>query len=63
MAKKRVKIAGSERAQLHGARLVGPANPQERIEVTLLLSSNPPPPRRCRHWSGPAMSSLMSEPT
>jgi len=37
MTKKRVRIAGSERATLHGARLVGPANPQERIEVTLLL--------------------------
>jgi kumamolisin len=37
MAKKRVTIAGSERAILHGARLVGPANPQERIEVILTL--------------------------
>ncbi|MFZ0961574.1 MAG: S53 family peptidase [Terriglobia bacterium] len=37
MAKKRVNIAGSERAPLHGARLVGPADPQERIEVTLVL--------------------------
>ncbi len=37
MAKKRVKIPGSERAPLHGAHLVGPANPQERMEVTLLL--------------------------
>ncbi len=37
MTKKRVTITGSERAPLHGARLVGPANPQERIEVTLLL--------------------------
>lgn len=63
MTTKRVTIAGSERAKLHGARLVGPANPQERIEVTLLLSSNPPPPSPCHPWSGPAMSSLMSEPT
>lgn len=37
MAKKRVTIAGSERAPLHGARLVGPANLQERMEVTLVL--------------------------
>jgi len=37
MAKKRVTIAGSERAILHGARLVGPADPQERMEVTLIL--------------------------
>ena len=37
MSKKRVTVAGSERAVLHGARLVGPANPQERIEITLLL--------------------------
>jgi len=40
MPKKRVKIAGSERAVLHGARLIGPANPQERMEVTLLLKSS-----------------------
>ncbi len=43
---KRVAIAGSERAKLPGARLVGPGNPQERIEVTLLLrpaSSEPLP--------------------
>ena len=39
MTKKRVTIAGSERAKLHGARLVGPANPQERIEVILTLRS------------------------
>jgi len=37
MTKKRVTIAGSERAMLPGARLVGPANPQERIDVTLTL--------------------------
>jgi kumamolisin len=37
MAKKRVAIAGSERAPLHGARLIGPADPQERMEVTLVL--------------------------
>jgi kumamolisin len=46
MNKKRVTIAGSERAPLHGARLVGPSNPQERIEVTLTLrptSSTPLP--------------------
>jgi len=37
MPKKRVKVSGSERAVLHGARLVGPADPQERMEVTLIL--------------------------
>src|SRR5208283_1842613 len=37
MTKKRVTIAGSERTPLHGARLVGPANPQELIEVILTL--------------------------
>lgn len=37
MTKKRVTIAGSGRAMLPGARLVGPANPQERIDVTLIL--------------------------
>lgn len=37
MSKKRVSIAGSERAKLPGARLVGLADPKERIEVTLLL--------------------------
>ena len=37
MPKKRVTLTGSERAVLHGARLLGPADPQERIEVTLLL--------------------------
>src|ERR1019366_6189702 len=30
-------VAGSERAPLQGARLTGPANPQERIDVILLL--------------------------
>ena len=37
MTKKRVTIAGSGRAMLPGARLVGPADPQERIDVTLIL--------------------------
>jgi kumamolisin len=37
MTKKRVTITGSQRAMLPGARLVGPANPQERIDVTLIL--------------------------
>jgi kumamolisin len=37
MTKKRVKIVGSERASLQGARMVGPANSQERIDVTLVL--------------------------
>jgi kumamolisin len=35
--KKRVTIAGSDRAILPGAQLLGAANPQERIEVTLFL--------------------------
>jgi len=39
MTKKRVTIAGSERTPLHGARLVGPADPNEPLEVTLLLRS------------------------
>jgi len=37
MSKNRAIIRGSERAKLPGARLVGPADPQERIEVTLVL--------------------------
>ena len=37
MAKKRVTIPGSERTPLPGARPVGPANPQEHMEVTLVL--------------------------
>jgi kumamolisin len=36
-SKKRVALVGSERAVLHGARLLGAADPQARIEVTLLL--------------------------
>jgi len=35
--KKRVTLAGSERATLPGAHLKGAADPQERIEVTVLL--------------------------
>ncbi|MBZ5672347.1 MAG: peptidase S53, partial [Acidobacteriia bacterium] len=35
--KKRVTLAGSDRAVLHGARLVSAADPHERIEVTLFL--------------------------
>lgn len=35
--KKRVTLAGSDRAILHGARLVSAADPHERIEVTLFL--------------------------
>ena len=37
MTKNRKRVAGSERAPLQGARLAGPANPQERIDVVLLL--------------------------
>jgi hypothetical protein len=56
--KKRVTLAGSERAIHPGARLLGAADPQERIEVTLLLKPIFPRWRRLR-WSGPATSSLM----
>jgi kumamolisin len=35
--KNRVNLAGSEKATLPGARLLGAADPQERIEITLLL--------------------------
>jgi kumamolisin len=37
MSKKRVPIPGSERTPVPDARLVGPADPQERIEVTVML--------------------------
>jgi kumamolisin len=37
--KKRLPLAGSERAPLPGAREVGPANPNETVEVTLRLRS------------------------
>lgn len=37
MSKKRVAIPGSERTPVPDARLVGPADPQERIEVTVML--------------------------
>lgn len=42
--KNRVKLSGSERAPMSGARLVGPADPDERIRVTIFL----------RHRSAPA---------
>jgi len=35
--KKRIAIPGSEKAMLHGARLMGASDPNERIEVTLFL--------------------------
>ena len=38
-AKNRVPLAGSERAPLEGAREVGPANPNETVDVTIRLRS------------------------
>ncbi|MCU1296389.1 MAG: peptidase, partial [Acidobacteriaceae bacterium] len=37
--KDRLPLAGSERSPLRGARVVGPANPNEQIEVTIRLRS------------------------
>lgn len=37
--KKRVPLAGSERAPLEGAREIGPANPNETVDVTIRLRS------------------------
>lgn len=41
MRKNRVPIPGSERAALPGARVVGPADPNERVLVTVLVRSRP----------------------
>ena len=38
-AKNRVPLVGSERAPLEGAREVGPANPNETVDVTIRLRS------------------------
>jgi kumamolisin len=38
-AKKRIALAGSERAPLEGAREIGPANPSEMVDVTIRLRS------------------------
>jgi kumamolisin len=37
--KDRLPLAGSERSPLRGARVIGPANPNEKIEVTVRLHS------------------------
>jgi kumamolisin len=37
--KKRLPVAGSERAPLEGAREIGPANPNETVDVTIRLRS------------------------
>ena len=37
--KKRLPLAGSERAPLEGAREIGPANPNEKVDVTIRLRS------------------------
>ncbi len=39
--KKRVSILGSEREPFHGARIVGPVDPNERILVTILVRRRP----------------------
>ena len=39
--KDRIPIPGSERSALPGARIVGPANPRERIQVTVLIRRHP----------------------
>ncbi len=52
MTSNRVAIAGSERAKLPGGRLVGPANPKERIEVTLLLKPTSSEALPCLERSG-----------
>ena len=36
---KRLPLAGSERAPMEGAREIGPANPNENVEVTIRLRS------------------------
>ncbi|HMK45819.1 MAG TPA: S53 family peptidase [Methanocella sp.] len=36
-SKKKIPIKGSERAPIHGARAVGPSDPGEQIDVTLIL--------------------------
>jgi kumamolisin len=43
-AKKRITLAGSERTAVHGARIVGAPDPNERIEVTLFLRASTPAP-------------------
>src|ERR1022692_336808 len=37
--KKRLPLAGSERSPLEGAREIGPANPDETVDVTIRLRS------------------------
>ena len=37
--KNRLALAGSERSPMPGAREVGPANPNEKVEVTIRLKS------------------------
>jgi kumamolisin len=41
---KRHAVAGSERAPMPGSRMVGPANPHERMSVTILLRRRPNSP-------------------
>jgi kumamolisin len=40
MAVQRHPLRGSERQPLHSATLIGPANPAERLEVSVLLRPN-----------------------
>jgi kumamolisin len=54
--KKLVPVAGSDRESLPGARVVGPSNPQEKIEVTVRVRPNPEGSRRAR----PSAASLLS---
>jgi kumamolisin len=49
LGKQYVPLPGSERQQLPGAVRVGPADPDERIEVSLYLRSLSPPAPRPRH--------------
>ena len=37
--KQKLPLAGSERAPLQGAREIGPANPNEKVDVTIRLRS------------------------
>lgn len=37
--KKRIPLAGSERAPMEGAQVIGPANPNEKVDVTIRLRS------------------------
>jgi kumamolisin len=51
-AKKRHPVSGSERTTLPGAHLVGPADPQERVLITILLR---------RRASSPGVAALIQE--